>query len=72
MKKNNLNKSGVSATSGILYNSNTDAKYYQDGKLNTLGSQNNLMNNTVIINSGATAQNFAHGRPISRDVKLRS
>lgn len=37
MKKGN--KSGVSATSGILYNSNADNnKYYHDGKMNTLGS----------------------------------
>lgn len=35
-------------------------------RLNTLGSQNNLMNNTVIGNQTASL------RPITRDVKLRS
>ena len=30
------------------------------------------MNNTVVINSGGAVTSFAHGRPISRDVKLRS
>lgn len=92
--KNHLNKSGVSATSGVMLNQsgyNSNQRYYQDqaisqnttsgnqleklnasavsntfDRLNTLGSQNNLMNNTVVGSQTASL------RPITRDVKLRS
>ena len=61
---NLLNKSGISATSGVMiggqYSSN--ARHYQDASqasnTNTFSSLNNL-NSTVI-------------RPITRDIKLRS
>lgn len=81
-KNSNLNKSGISATSGIQFtqsNYNSNARYYQDqadsfaldkNNRNTLSSQNNLMNNTMV--SQGSNQQAGSMRPITRDVKLRS
>lgn len=79
-----LNKSGVSATSGVQLNQqnfNTNARYYQDqheslsndknAVRNAAGSSNNLMNNTM-ISSLSNPTNTSNTRPITRDIKLRS
>lgn len=76
-----MNKSGVSAVSGVQLtqsNFNSNARYYQDqsdsvqgdkvNNRNTIGSQNNLMSNTM-VSSGSANLTSGNSRPITRDIK---